>query len=69
MNYTNKIIGNILGNKPKTDKRSKNSGKDVKVGGKVTRHEYDTIKTWFENRFPDSSFQEFVTKTKLEVKK
>ena len=24
MNYTNKIIGNILGKKPKKDKRSKN---------------------------------------------
>ena len=65
----NKVLGNILGTKPKKDFKSKNSDRNVAIGGEVSQEEYDTVKEWFNKRFLDDSFEEFTKKTKLRVKK
>ena len=42
MNYTNKVIGNILGNKPKKDKRSKNKKYKLVWKGEVIEEDIET---------------------------
>ena len=64
----NKILGNILGTKPKKDFKSKNSDRNVAIGGEVSQEQYNTLKAFFKSRFPNESFEEFVKKTNLEVK-
>lgn len=35
------------------------------ITGKISKSEYERLQFWFNERFPNSSFEEFVRKTKL----